>query len=85
MQCILCNKRITSGSKENFSVNIDNKNYCLQCSEVLDFAANTKNRKIEKIEKPKIISNSFWFCRKCKVNTNEPACLTCKLPNPLCR
>ena len=91
MQCILCNKRITLGSKENFSVNIDNKNYCLQCSEVLDFGANAQNRKIEKIEKiqkiekPKIMSNSFWFCRKCKVKTTETACLTCKLPNPLCR
>ena len=85
MQCILCNKNITLESKDNFAVKIDDKHYCLQCSEVLDFASDTKHKKTEKIEKPKIISNSFWFCKKCKVKQSEKTCSTCKLVNPLCR
>ena len=86
MQCTLCNKKITlEDSKESFAVKVGENHYCLQCSEVLDFAADTKHEKPVKVENPKIVSNSFWFCRKCKVKQSGHACSTCKLVNPLCK
>ncbi len=102
MDCTLCSKKCqlsnsSSFTSSGFSIGVkssDDKIYCIECYDVLDWATNTttktsnKSTNTEKKQLPdsaKLINSNHIFCSKCKIFFGESKCSKCGFKNPLFR